>query len=121
MQNHRKLRVYRESQTLAVQVYRVAKLLPRDERFELGSQLRSAAVSVGSNIAEGCGRFTSRDLACFLDRALASATELEFQLEHCELAELVPRGRALAALESAMLVQRLLTSFIQSVRGDRDQ
>src|SRR6476619_3749737 len=88
VQNHRSLEVYQLAKRLALQVYRVAAQLPPTERYELARQLRRAAVSVGSNIAEGCGRSTRADLARFLDDALGSANEIEFQLELCTEADL---------------------------------
>jgi four helix bundle protein len=56
MQDAQKLLVYREARELAVAIYRLTARFPPDERFGLVQQLRRAAVSVGSNIAEGCGR-----------------------------------------------------------------
>ena len=118
MQNHRKLVVYRLAKELALQVYGVAAQLPPTERYELSRQLRKGAVSVGSNIAEGCGRFTSADLARFLDGALGSAAELEFQLELCVEAELAPANDATRAAETAMRIQQMLCRLIIKVRRD---
>ena len=81
MQNPRNLRVYAEAKALATQVYLLTAGFPRDERFGLVSQLRRAAVSVGANIAEGCGRSGNRALCAFLHNAMGSASELEFHLE----------------------------------------
>ena len=99
MQDHRRLRVYGAAQRLASEVYVVARSLPFDERFELSSQLRRAAVSVGSNIAEGCGRSSARDFCNFLDYALASTRELDFQLSHCANSAL---GAQAAVLQSCV-------------------
>jgi four helix bundle protein len=117
MQNHRRLEVYQLAKTLALQVYRVAAQLPATERYDLARQLCKGAVSVGSNIAEGCGRFSKPDLARFLDDALASAAELEFQLELCVAAGLAPTTETEQAIDTAMRVQRMLTSLILKVRG----
>ncbi len=81
MQNPRKLVVYDETRELAVAVYRLTSALPAEERFGLAQQLRRAAVSVGSNIAEGCGRKGSRALIPFLYYAIGSTKALEFQVE----------------------------------------
>src|SRR3954470_16698607 len=53
---------------------------PLEERFGLAQQMRRAAVSIGSNVAEGCGRSGARDFTRFLEIALGSAAELQFQL-----------------------------------------
>ena len=65
---------------LAVGVYRLTAHFPPEERFGLSSQMRRAAVSVGSNIAEGCGRQRDSELLQFLYIASGSARELAFQL-----------------------------------------
>ena len=80
MQNPKKLLVTARARELAVLTYRATQALPRDERFGLTSQMRRAAVSIGSNIAEGCGRQSDTAFAAFLHYALGSANELEFQL-----------------------------------------
>src|SRR5690349_1369217 len=80
MQSIRKLRVHHAAEDLAVLVYRASRFLPVEERFGLAQQLRRAAVSVGSNIAEGAARGSNAELSRFLYIALGSATEIEFQL-----------------------------------------
>ena len=117
MQDHRRLEVYQVAPQLALDVYAVAALLPPSERFELARQLRRSAVSVGSNIAEGCGRGTRPDLCNSLGIALGSAMELEFQLDRCLGAELADSGVIEPALEKAKRVQQMLTRLIIRVRG----
>jgi four helix bundle protein len=80
VQDFRKLRVWQESIELAAAVYELTALLPDSERYGLRAQMRSSAISVSSNIAEGCGRPTRRDMARFLGIAIGSICELESQL-----------------------------------------
>ena len=80
MQNHRNLLVSARTLQLATETYRLTGHFPSDERFGLTAQMRRAAVSIGSNIAEGCGRDTNADFARFLYIALGSANELEYHL-----------------------------------------
>jgi four helix bundle protein len=56
----------------------IAPKFPKEERFELTSQMTRAALSVPLNIVEGCGRFTDKDFAHFLDNALGSINELDY-------------------------------------------
>ncbi len=77
MQNPDNLQVTRKARELAVETYRCTASFPRDERFGLTAQMRRAAVSIGSNISEGCGRGGNRELVAFLHYALGSASELD--------------------------------------------
>ncbi|MGH7508809.1 MAG: four helix bundle protein [Gemmatimonadales bacterium] len=86
MGNFRELVVWRRAQDLALAVYRSTSSFPKEERYGLSAQMRRAAVSVSSNIAEGCGRQGDRGLARFLQIARGSVRELECQLLlSCEL------------------------------------
>lgn len=85
-----KLKVWQKSRTLAVQVYKLTKLFPKEERFGLVSQMRRSAASISSNIAEGSGRHKPKDKARFTEIAFGSALELlnqsilSFDLEYIE-------------------------------------
>jgi four helix bundle protein len=116
MQNAKKLRVYHAAEELAVLVYRVVRQLPPDERFCLGQQLRRAAVSVGSNIAEGSARGGNAELTRFLHFALGSATEIEFQLRLAVRLELLASSLTEPPLASCVAVQRMLTRLIVRLR-----
>lgn len=76
----RKLKVWEKSFDLVKAVYELCKKLPKDEVYGLTSQIRRAAVSVPSNIAEGSQRSTEKDFANFLLIAKGSLAELETQL-----------------------------------------
>lgn len=75
MQDFRNLEVWRLSHQLTLEVYRVTRSLPSDERFGLTSQLRRAAVSIEANLAEGCGRGSDADFGRFVQTAMGSASE----------------------------------------------
>lgn len=78
---HKKLDVWRESIALATFVYEITELFPKSEIYGLTSQMRRAAVSVPSNIAEGAARFSSKEFAQFLNIAGGSLSELDTQIE----------------------------------------
>jgi four helix bundle protein len=79
-ENYRDLIAWQKAMGLAVSVYRCTRLFPRDEIYSLTSQMRRAAVSVPSNIAEGKGRHSQKELVQFLYHARGSLLELETQL-----------------------------------------
>jgi four helix bundle protein len=76
MQDFRKLRVWQKADDLTFAIYAASKAFPHDERFGLTAQIRSAALSIQSNIAEGFGRGTKADTARFLQMAIGSGAEV---------------------------------------------
>jgi four helix bundle protein len=79
-QSHKDLIVWQKSIALVTLVYELTKTFPKDELFGLTSQMRRAAVSIPSNIAEGRNRGTRKDFRQFILVAFGSANELETQL-----------------------------------------
>jgi four helix bundle protein len=84
IQSYKNLIVYQKSLDLVVEIYRVTKLLPNEEKYGLISQMRRAAVSIPSNIAEGFKRRGINDYVRFLSFASGSAAELETHIELCK-------------------------------------
>jgi four helix bundle protein len=79
--NHKDLIVWQRAMNLVVHVYRFTETFPKEEMYGLVSQMRRAAVSIPSNIAEGKGRFSRKELIQFLLNARGSLLELETQIE----------------------------------------
>jgi four helix bundle protein len=80
LKDFRKFKVWEKSHHLAQSVYQATSSFPKHERYGLTSQLRRAAVSIPSNIAEGCGRGKDAEFARFIQIASGSAAELQYQL-----------------------------------------
>ena len=80
MGDYRQLCVWKRAHKLALEVYRSTECFPARERYGLAAQMRRAAVSVISNIAEGCGRQGDKELTRFLRIARGSVRELDCQM-----------------------------------------
>lgn len=80
MQDFTKLQVWQKAHQFTLGIYKITKDFPTEEKFGLTSQLRRASCSIGSNLAEGCGRTTNKELARFTAIAQGSAFEARYQL-----------------------------------------
>ena len=80
IRDYKDLIVWQKSMELVTEIYKIVKLLPKEETYALSDQMRRAAVSIPSNIAEGYSRNTDRELLQFLYIARGSKAELETQM-----------------------------------------
>jgi four helix bundle protein len=80
MRNYRDLQVWSKAHVLTVAVYRYTQRFPGEERYGLTSQIRRACVSIGANLAEGCGRRSDGEMARFVQIAMGSGAELSYHL-----------------------------------------
>ena len=78
--NHKDLNAWKESVNLVTKIYKLTEQFPKEEMFGIVNQMRRAAVSVPSNNAEGCARYSDKDTFRFIDMAYGSIAELETQL-----------------------------------------
>ena len=116
MKDFRKLTVWEKSHFFTLQVYKITKHFPFDERFGLTVQLRKAAASVPTNIAEGCGRDSQRELARFMSIAAGSASEVEYQLLlACDLHYIDETYRELH--QQINELKKMLNSFIKKLKA----
>lgn len=113
IKSHKDLNVWKESMNLVTEVYIITKSFPKEEQFSLVSQMRRAAVSIPSNIAEGAARRGNKEFKQFLYIALGSLAELETQLMIAEKLEYV---RAIKKpLETLIYIRRMLSKLIKSL------
>src|SRR5690348_11692737 len=116
MQDFRRLKVWQRAHQLTLEIYRGTVRFPPDERFGLKAQLQRAAVSIGANIAEGCGRYTDRELVGFLQIAMGSASEVEYQLLLARDLDLLDATTYAGLVRLALEVKRMLASLLVALR-----
>ncbi len=119
MKDFRQLKVWEKAHQLALAVYKVTKGFPKEELYGLTSQIRRASMSIPTNIAEGCGRNTDAEFARFLQIAMGSASETEYQLLLAHDLEFLTSEQYQKLNTDVTEVKRMLTSFIQTLRADR--
>ncbi|MCB2213744.1 four helix bundle protein [bacterium] len=117
MHNHRNLTAYKLAKRFAHSVYDVTEDIPRYEQYNLGSQLRRSALSIPSNIVEGCGRDTDADFIRFLIISHGSAKEAEFQLEFALERGFINNVEGRTLLDKAAELSRVIHGLIKSYRA----
>jgi len=116
MRDHTKLRAFQLADELVLETYRNTARFPKAEQFALTSQIRRAAVSVPSNIVEGCARDTQTDYVRFLIIAHGSAMELQYQITLAQRLGYLGKRSAEALYTSATSVCKVLNALIRSLR-----
>ena len=116
VESYRDLIVWQKAMALAVAIYEQTRTFPREEAYGLTSQLRRAAVSVPSNIAEGQGRTTTNDFLRFLGIAAGSLQEMETQLILAARLGYLAEPNQAQLLDQCREVARLLQGLINSLR-----
>ena len=114
MSDYKDLNVWKESMDLVESVYKLVKILPKEETYALSDQLRRAVVSIPSNIAEGQNRNTQKEFIQFLYISLGSASEVETQLI------IVQRLRYLQNIDDELKhinkIRKMINALINSIK-----
>lgn len=113
MKSYTDLNVWKEARNLVKIIYEFSSDFPPGERYGLISQLRRAAISVPSNIAEGIGRNHPKDTIQFLFVAKGSLNELETQIYLCQDLNICSDKKAHSVIEHIITVRKLLIGFIK--------
>ncbi|WP_400192646.1 four helix bundle protein [Hymenobacter sp. B81] len=116
MHDYRKLRVWQDAVELAVEVYRLTRTFPPEEKFNLVSQMNRAAVSVGSNIGEGAGRATNGEFVQFLGYASGSCSELITQVVIADRLALGSPDLRMVVLQRTTAVQKMIFTLMKTLR-----
>jgi len=80
MQDYRKLKVWEKAHSFTLSIYKITLGFPKTETYALADQMRRSASSIPTNIAEGCGRNSNLELSHFLNIALSSSNEIDYQI-----------------------------------------
>ncbi|OOG53929.1 hypothetical protein B0E47_12105 [Rhodanobacter sp. B05] len=116
---HERLEVWRDAMDLVEAIYRISAGFPDSERFTLTSQLRRAAISIPSNIAEGAARRSTPEYLRFLSMARGSLSELDTQLQIAERLVYVSGTQDVTELINRVFAKlNALIRSIQAKRGD---
>ena len=109
------LKTWQHAQELAVDIYKITSLFPDEEKFGLSNQLRRAAVSIGSNIAEGFSRQSSREKVQFYHIAKGSLTEVESQIDLAFRIAYITESDLSVVSDKSQNTGRLLTALLRHV------
>lgn len=115
MKNFKKLKIWQKGMEVVTLIYQLAGQMPKEERFELRSQVTRAVVSIPSNIAEGSAKRSKKEYIRYLEIALGSAYELETQvliMDNLNYGESELRKLILKEIDEE---QKMIQSFILSV------
>lgn len=118
---HKKLDVWQESVALAVYTYQVTEQFPKTEVYSLTAQMRRAAVSVPSNIAEGAARHSTKEFAQFLNIAGGSLSELDTQVEIATQLGYISSDEKNKLVEQMDLISRKLAGLINKIKKNPEK
>jgi four helix bundle protein len=115
MRNYQDLQVWTKAHALTLKLYQLSRAFPREEIYGVTSQMRRAATSIGANLAEGCGRRTSNELARFVRIAMGSASELDYHLLLCHDLGFLKAEDFRKTSKDLTEVRKMMTSFLRSI------
>ena len=121
LKDFRDLKVWDKAHTLALACYAVTTNFPKEELFGLVSQIRHSGSSIGANIAEGCGRGSSADFQRFLNIAMGSACELEYQLLLAKDLHYLGSAEHQQTHELVVETKRMLAALIRKIDSERQR
>ena len=113
--SHKDLKVWQESMDLVTEIYRISDCFPENEKFGLTSQIRRCAISIPSNIAEGCARKGNRELLQFLYVSLGSLAELETQYEIDQNLKYIKESEEIR--NKIIFIRIMLSNLIKSIKN----
>jgi four helix bundle protein len=118
VKDFRSLKVWEKAHELVLKVYKATDSFPKHELYGVTSQIRRAAVSVPTNIAEGCGKDSDGELKRYFLIAMGSASELEYLLILARDLNYL-KDEAYREMQSQLVeIRKMLNAFIQTLKGN---
>lgn len=118
MNNFKSLKLYQKALDLADRIYGITATFPRSEVFGLSSQMQRAAVSVGSNIAEGAARNSKQEFYHFLGITNGSAAELHFQLDLASRRNMISDSERQEVQEKLTEIMKMSSSLQKTLSSE---
>ena len=115
IESYKNLIVWQKAMELTEEIYRLVKLLPKEEIYALSDQMRRAAISIPSNIAEGHARCGAKEFVHFLSIASGSVAELNTQLLICERTNLLPSETTTYAKKLCIEIEKMLNTLAKTL------
>jgi four helix bundle protein len=119
--SYRDLVAWQKAMELVTMTYKLSAKFPKEETFGLKSQLRRAAVSIPSNIAEGQGRLSMKEFRHFLGQARGSLLEVETQVQIAQNLEYVQGRETEPVFAACAEVGRILNGLLSSISESREE
>jgi four helix bundle protein len=117
LKDFRELKVWQRAHELTLAMYGATARFPKEETYGLTAQLRRACTSIPTNIAEGCGRGSDADFAHFLQIAMGSASETEYQLLLSRDLGYLTQDEYPALQDCVQEVKRMISSLLKTLRA----
>jgi four helix bundle protein len=121
MRDYKKIQVWERAHYFALRIYELTAAFPKEEMYGLTSQMRRAATSIPSNIAEGCGRNSQVELARYVHIAGGSASELEYQILLASELGFINESSYLELDKEINEIKRMLHGFEKAVRPNKTE
>ena len=116
---YEQLIVWQKAMDLTVEIYRLTKMLPKEELYAITNQMRRAAISIPSNIAEGQSRKSPKEFIQFLNIAKGSNAELFTQLLICERVGYISSSNLIQIKELSREIGRMLSTLISRIESSK--
>lgn len=121
MRDFRKYDVWKSAIVLTKDIYNICASFPQKEQFSLANQMCRAAVSIPSNIAEGCSRSSDIEFSRFIEIAMGSAFELETQCEIAGAVNYITTNQKDSLIEKINIIQRQLNALNSKIKPQKSQ